>query len=49
MFLTFSKKKKPPVFPKNVFSYLESISRKRGENIMTIRYQQARVGQFPFL
>ena len=43
MFLTFSKKKLPPVFPKNVFSYLESFSKKRGGNIMTIGYQQARV------
>ena len=43
MFLTFSKEKKPSVFPKkNVLSYLESIYRKRGRNIMTIRYQQVR-------
>ena len=34
------KKKASSIPLKNFFSYLESISRKRGRNIMTIRYQQ---------
>ena len=43
MFLTVSKEKYLQYSQKNISAYLESISRKRGGNIMTIRYQQARV------
>ena len=42
MFQLFSKEKQPPVFPKNVLPYLESVSRKRGRNKMSVPYQQAR-------
>ena len=44
MFQTFSKEKYLQYSPKNVMSYLESILRKRGGNIMSICYQQAREG-----
>ena len=41
MFQIFSKQKKLSSIPPKKWSYLESISRKRGKNIMSIGYQQA--------
>ena len=42
MFQTSLKKNNFKYSQKNILSYLESISRKRGGNITTFYYQQAR-------